>query len=59
MSKLLLFPSISTIPQLKRCGLIEAQGEGLLFHVRLRIPQLKRCGLIEAEVEPEQVYVEN
>ena len=36
------------IPQLKRCGLIEAVGKDEADKLAAEIPQLKRCGLIEA-----------
>ena len=36
------------IPQLKRCGLIEATSMVFVSMKAILIPQLKRCGLIEA-----------
>ena len=39
---------IGLIPQLKRCGLIEAKLSWTRKLSTRRIPQLKRCGLIEA-----------
>ena len=41
---------IARIPQLKRCGLIEASVASTLVTREHPIPQLKRCGLIEAAV---------